>query len=133
MVPVLAVPVDVVPLELVAVEVVPVLDVPVEVVPVEVVLAEPPPPFPQRRGASAAGLRPHLTVKIDHALRTRGGKKGDESGPDHFSKGAVADMLGGTPAKTDRRIPRNIPPPKSTERQATAMRKLAAAFTRKKK
>jgi antitoxin component of RelBE/YafQ-DinJ toxin-antitoxin module len=30
---------------------------------------EPPPPFPQRRMASAAGFRPHLTIKIDHALR----------------------------------------------------------------
>src|SRR5690348_11987993 len=29
----------------------------------------PPPPFPQRRVASAAGLRPHLTVKIDYTLR----------------------------------------------------------------
>jgi antitoxin component of RelBE/YafQ-DinJ toxin-antitoxin module len=34
-----------------------------------VVNAEPPPPFPHRRVASAAGLRPHLTIKIDHALR----------------------------------------------------------------
>ncbi len=31
---------------------------------------EPPPPFPQRRVASASGLRPHLTIKIDHTLRT---------------------------------------------------------------
>ena len=31
---------------------------------------EPPPPFPQRRVASAAGLRPHLTIKIDHTLRS---------------------------------------------------------------
>jgi predicted HicB family RNase H-like nuclease len=30
---------------------------------------EPPPPFPQRRMASTAGLRPHLTIKIDHTLR----------------------------------------------------------------
>jgi predicted HicB family RNase H-like nuclease len=30
---------------------------------------EPPPPFPHRRMASAAGFRPHLTIKIDHALR----------------------------------------------------------------
>ncbi|HEX2821427.1 MAG TPA: hypothetical protein VHO07_14845 [Streptosporangiaceae bacterium] len=30
---------------------------------------EPPPPFPQRRMASATGLRPHLTIKIDHSLR----------------------------------------------------------------
>ena len=34
-----------------------------------VVNCEPPPPFPQRRVASAAGLRPHLTIKIDHTLR----------------------------------------------------------------
>ena len=34
-----------------------------------VVPCEPPPPFPQRRMASAAGLRPHLTVKIDYTLR----------------------------------------------------------------
>ena len=31
---------------------------------------EPPPPFPQRRVASQAGLRPHLTIKIDQTLRT---------------------------------------------------------------
>jgi antitoxin component of RelBE/YafQ-DinJ toxin-antitoxin module len=30
---------------------------------------EPPPPFPHRRVASANGLRPHLTVKIDDTLR----------------------------------------------------------------
>ena len=31
---------------------------------------EPPPPFPHRREASANGLRPHLTIKIDYGLRT---------------------------------------------------------------
>ena len=31
---------------------------------------EPPPPFPHRREASANGHRPHLTIKIDHALRS---------------------------------------------------------------
>jgi antitoxin component of RelBE/YafQ-DinJ toxin-antitoxin module len=35
----------------------------------QAVACEPPPPFPQRRVASAAGLRPHLTVKIDYTLR----------------------------------------------------------------
>jgi antitoxin component of RelBE/YafQ-DinJ toxin-antitoxin module len=30
---------------------------------------EPPPPFPQRRTARGDGLRPHLTIKIDHTLR----------------------------------------------------------------
>jgi antitoxin component of RelBE/YafQ-DinJ toxin-antitoxin module len=34
-----------------------------------VVPCEPPPPFPQRRVASSTGLRPHLTIKIDHTLR----------------------------------------------------------------
>ena len=34
-----------------------------------VTVCEPPPPFPHRREASANGLRPHLTIKIDHALR----------------------------------------------------------------
>jgi len=33
------------------------------------VKCEPPPPFPHRRVASTAGLRPHLTIKIDHTLR----------------------------------------------------------------
>jgi len=31
---------------------------------------EPPPPFPHRRAPAAAGLRPHLTIKIDQGLRT---------------------------------------------------------------
>ena len=31
---------------------------------------EPPPPFPHRREASANGHRPHLTIKIDHTLRS---------------------------------------------------------------
>jgi antitoxin component of RelBE/YafQ-DinJ toxin-antitoxin module len=35
----------------------------------EVAVACEPPPFPQRRVASTAGLRPHLTIKIDHSLR----------------------------------------------------------------
>lgn len=34
-----------------------------------VVNCEAPPPFPHRRVASEAGLRPHLTIKIDHTLR----------------------------------------------------------------
>jgi hypothetical protein len=36
----------------------------------QVLNCDPPPPFPHRRVASAAGLRPHLTIKIDHSLRT---------------------------------------------------------------
>ena len=36
----------------------------------EFVLNCEPPPFPHRREASVTGLRTHLTIKIDHALRT---------------------------------------------------------------
>ena len=35
----------------------------------EFVVSCEPPPFPQRREASASGLRTHLTIKIDQALR----------------------------------------------------------------
>jgi antitoxin component of RelBE/YafQ-DinJ toxin-antitoxin module len=35
----------------------------------QVTSLEPPPPFPQRRVASTNGHRPHLTIKIDDALR----------------------------------------------------------------
>jgi antitoxin component of RelBE/YafQ-DinJ toxin-antitoxin module len=35
----------------------------------QVTNCEPPPPFPHRRITSGAGLRPHLTIKIDQALR----------------------------------------------------------------
>ncbi len=34
-----------------------------------VIAYDPPPRFPQRRRASGDGLRPHLTIKIDHTLR----------------------------------------------------------------
>jgi antitoxin component of RelBE/YafQ-DinJ toxin-antitoxin module len=35
-----------------------------------VIACDPPPRFPQRRRASGDGLRPHLTIKIDHTLRS---------------------------------------------------------------
>jgi predicted HicB family RNase H-like nuclease len=41
---------------------------------------EPPPPFPHRRMASPAGLRPHLTVKIDHSLRASAHRAAAEEG-----------------------------------------------------
>jgi hypothetical protein len=80
--------------------------------------------------------KPHLkaiaAALIEHTVRTKDeGGEGD-SGPDHFSKNEIDDMIAG-PAPKDRRGSRNVPPPKITERQASTMRKLAAAFTRKKK
>jgi len=45
-----------------------------------VVAFEPPPPFPQRRVASVAGFRPHLTIKIDHTLRASAHRAAAEAG-----------------------------------------------------
>jgi len=80
--------------------------------------------------------KPHLkaiaTALVDHAARSKGENRSDD-GPDHFSQSEVDDIITGARGSKDRRMPRNVPPPKSTERQASTMRKLAAAFTRKKK
>src|ERR1700735_3917910 len=73
--------------------------------------------------------KPHLkaiaAALVDHAARSKSDNRPDK-GPDHFSKDEVDDIITNSASK-DRRSPRNVPPPKSTERQATAMRKLAAA------
>lgn len=83
-------------------------------------------------------VKPHLKAiaagLVEHALRSKGGD-GSDAGPDHISRSTIEDVLStatvGRPS--DKRKHRNIPPPKSTERQATTMRRIAAAFTRKKK
>jgi hypothetical protein len=83
--------------------------------------------------------KPHLKAitasLIEHAMRSKGEVKGTDNGPDHFSKSAIDDLVADATTRggIDKRKNRNLPPPKSTERQATTMRKLAAAFTRKKK
>src|SRR5271168_1821337 len=83
--------------------------------------------------------KPHLKAiaagLIDHAARAKTGAREKDSGPDHFSRTAIDDIVAGVSGKrgADKRAQRNIPPPKSTERQATTMRKLAAAFTKKGK
>jgi antitoxin component of RelBE/YafQ-DinJ toxin-antitoxin module len=55
------------------------------------VACEPPPPFPQRRVASPAGLRPHLTIKIDHALRASAHRVAADEG--HSLTQVVEDIL----------------------------------------
>ena len=83
--------------------------------------------------------KPHLKAiaagLIDHAARMKKGSGETDAGPDHFSQKAIDDMIAsGSGRKTsDKRTNRNLPPPKSTERQANTMRKLAAAFTKKGK
>jgi hypothetical protein len=79
-------------------------------------------------------VKPHLkavaAALIEHALRTKDGE--EDTGPDRFSQNEIDDMIAAS-GLTSKDKRRNLPPPKVTERQATAMRKLAAAFTRKKK
>jgi hypothetical protein len=83
--------------------------------------------------------KPHLKAIvagfIDHALREQSAAGEGDHGPDHFSQTAIEDIV--TSAKLnlphDKRRKSNLPPPKATERQASTMRKLAAAFTKKKK
>ncbi len=70
-----------------------------------VVNCEPPPPFPQRRVASAAGLRPHLTIKIDHTLRASAHRAAADDGSsltqvveailDRYLRHGMADGAGG--------------------------------------
>jgi len=79
--------------------------------------------------------KPHLKAisasLVEHVMKSK--NKERDSGPDQFSPGAINDMIASGIIPKDKRNPRNLPPPKSTERQANTMRKLAAAFTRKKK
>jgi hypothetical protein len=82
--------------------------------------------------------KPHLkaivAAFIEHAVRERASGDAD-NGPDNFSQTAIDDIV--TSARlnmpADKRKKSNLPPPKVTERQASTMRKLAAAFTKKKK
>jgi hypothetical protein len=80
--------------------------------------------------------KPHLKAisasLVEHMMRSDDKGSGD-SGPDHFTPSAINDIIASNGVTKDKRTHRNLPPPKSTERQATTMRKLAAAFTRKKK
>jgi antitoxin component of RelBE/YafQ-DinJ toxin-antitoxin module len=46
----------------------------------QVTNCEPPPPFPHQRMTSPAGLRPHLTIKIDQALRASAHRAAADAG-----------------------------------------------------
>lgn len=83
--------------------------------------------------------KPHLKAIvagfIDHALREKSGAGSADHGPDSFSEIAIDDIVSSSKLNlpNDKRRKSSLPPPKSTERQASTMRKLAAAFTKKKK
>src|SRR5262249_3027082 len=83
-------------------------------------------------GMTKSHLKAISTALVEHVVRSNE-HKGKDSGPDNFSPKAINDIIASNGNPKDRRANRNVPPPKSTERQASTMRKLAAAFTRKKK
>jgi len=86
-----------------------------------------------------AMTKPHLKAiaagHVVHYLRQQADKEGGEDGPDNLSRTAIDDILSSSALHLphDKRKTPGLPPPKVTERQASTMRKLAAAFTRKKK
>jgi len=83
--------------------------------------------------------KPHLkaiaAALIEHAVRTKNAPSAPDNGPDGFTRTAIDDIVASASGRrsSEKRRNQNVPPPKSTERQANAMRKLAAAFTRNKK
>jgi hypothetical protein len=84
--------------------------------------------------------KPHLKAiaagLIEHASRVKDdGSAPRDEGPDQLSRTAIDDIVASATMRVslDKRRKSTLPPPKSTERQASTMRKLAAAFTKKKK
>jgi len=86
-----------------------------------------------------AMTKPHLKAiaagLVDHYLRQNAESTDDHDNGDKPTRTAIDDIVASAAMHlpNDKRKTPGVPPPKSTERQATTMRKLAAAFTRKKK
>ena len=82
--------------------------------------------------------KPHLkaiaAAVIDHTVRSKSSSGVQDDGPDQLPRTAIDDIVSSATMRVplDKRKKQNLPPPKSTERQATTMRRLAAAFTKKK-
>jgi hypothetical protein len=83
-----------------------------------------------------AMTKPHLKAiasgHIDHYLREAAKREPEDESSEKLSRTTIDDIISSR-SPSDRRRNAGLPPPKSTERQASTMRKLAAAFTRKKK
>lgn len=72
--------------------------------------------------------KPHLKALVSNRIEqiARGGKKKEEGGPDRIDPSMLAHTKG------EKRHQVKVPPPKSSERQASVMHQLAAAFKKKK-
>lgn len=85
-----------------------------------------------------AMTKPHLKAiaagHIDHFMRQIAEDAGDDSDSEKLSRSTIDDIVASASLRlpSDKRRNTVVPPPKSTERQASTMRKLAAAFTKKK-
>ncbi len=82
-------------------------------------------------GMTKQHLKAIAATLVEHELRVRG--EDTDDGPDRFPQSAIDDMIASGAQSKEKRTHRHLPPPKSTERQANAIRKLAAAYTKKKK
>ena len=84
-----------------------------------------------------AMTKPHLkaiaAAHIDHYARQMNEADKADNDSEHLSRAQIDDIVASSRGVKDKRRTSSLPPPKSTERQASTMRKLAAAFTRKKK
>ncbi len=86
-----------------------------------------------------AMTKPHLKAisagLVDHYVRQAAEEESEELTSEKPSRTAIDDIVASAAMHlpNDKRKTPGVPPPKSTERQASTMRKLAAAFTRKKK
>lgn len=78
--------------------------------------------------------KPHLKAiiasRIDHELRAPK-KTAHSQGSDHFSESDLKSLAAAKPYG-EKRSGSSVPPPKSSQRQATAIHQLVAAFKRKK-
>lgn len=81
-------------------------------------------------GLAKPHLKAIISAQVEHALRAP--KKRGSEGADHFSASDINDMIAAKPFGEKRSGPK-VPPPKSSERQASAIRQLVAAFKGKKK
>lgn len=72
-------------------------------------------------GLAKPHLRALASARIEESLR--GGKKGESA--EHLDIKSIA------PTKSEKRRALKVPPPKSSERQASVMHQLAAAFRKK--
>lgn len=84
-----------------------------------------------------AMTKPHLkaiaAAHVDHYARQMSEGQSSEEDGEHFSRSTIDDIVASSLGRGNKKRDPSLPPPKSTERQASTMRKLAAAFTRKKK